>query len=187
VIALARGWRPNWRVAGTLLALPLVSVAAFAFAFGNPFNGAVFAVAASGLIALAMTSSSVSIHAGPRWATAAGIALVAFGWLYPHFLTGPAFAYVYAAPTGLVPCPTLATAIGFALVAGASVPRAWALLLGAVGMFYGVIGVGRLGVILDLPLIAGAVLLAGHSVAFGNAAHVSGRLRDRRKVGSSSW
>jgi hypothetical protein len=55
--------------------------------------------------------------------------------------------------------------IGFALLAGLSVPRGWALLLGAVGLIYGVIGVGRLGVSLDVPLIVGAVLLAARAVA----------------------
>ncbi|MBL0220925.1 MAG: hypothetical protein IPQ07_44525 [Myxococcales bacterium] len=38
--------------------------------------------------------------------------------------------------------------------------RAWSYTLAGFGLFYGVFGVARLGVVLDLPLIAGAVTLA---------------------------
>lgn len=36
--------------------------------------------------------------------------MLAIGWIYPHFLDGPAVDYLHAAPVGLVPCPTLAVA-----------------------------------------------------------------------------
>ena len=39
LIALASGWRPLQHTARLLTGTPLVSVAALAFAFGNPFNG----------------------------------------------------------------------------------------------------------------------------------------------------
>ncbi len=50
---LARGWRPLPRAAGLWSILPLVSVSAFAWASGNPFNGTflVLLVGAVGLLA----------------------------------------------------------------------------------------------------------------------------------------
>jgi len=46
VLAVTAGFgvRPSRRVAGVLLALPLFSVSALAWATRNPFNGAVFAL-----------------------------------------------------------------------------------------------------------------------------------------------
>jgi len=86
--------------------------------------------------------------------------MAAFGLVYPHFThTASAIGYLYAAPTGLVPCPTLSLAIGVALIADGLGSRAFALLLAAAGLFYGIFGVVRLGVTLDLGLIAGAAVL----------------------------
>jgi hypothetical protein len=63
----------------------------------------------------------------------------------------------YGAPTGLVPCPTLSLMIGFALIAGGLAARTWSLTLAAAGVFYGAFGAARLGVTIDLALIAGAL------------------------------
>src|SRR5262245_2086298 len=52
VVAVVAGWRPSQRVARVLLVAPLVSVAAEAFAFDNPFNGTAFGVGAVGLAVL---------------------------------------------------------------------------------------------------------------------------------------
>ena len=40
-------------------------------------------------------------------------------------------ALLYASPVGLVPCPTLAVAIGFALLGNGLGPRVWSLTLGS--------------------------------------------------------
>lgn len=161
LVALLAGWRPSRRLAGTLLAIPALSASAVAFAFGNPFNGAVLGAAS---LALAITASRLDprpARPAPTWALAAGAAMVAFAWIYPHFLAGrSALAYLYGAPTGLVPCPTLSLMIGFALIAGGLGSRTWALILAAVGLFYGAFGALRLGVAIDVALIAGALCLA---------------------------
>jgi hypothetical protein len=100
-----------------------------------------------------------------------GLAAVAFGWVYPHFLEGgSSVRYLYAAPTGLVPCPTLSAVVGFALLAGGLGSRAWSLMLAAIGLFYGLFGTLRLGVFLDIGLIIGATALA---VVGLQAGHVS--------------
>lgn len=160
ILALLRGWRPSRRFGATLLALPAASVAMSAWVFGNPFNGAVFTGLTLALVALARNLGSTPTRAGPRWAVWFGAAMIAFGWAYPHFLEGRAqIAYLYGAPMGLVPCPTLALTIGFTLLAGGFGSRAWSLVLVAAALFYGVFGAARLGVPLDLGLLVGTIAL----------------------------
>jgi hypothetical protein len=156
---LALGVRPGKRVAGVLLALPLLSVSALAFSVANVFNGALLAVVGIALIVLALRLPDEPIQIAPPWAVAAGVAMFAFGWVYPHFLdTFPPLAYLVAAPAGLVPCPTLSIAIGLALIVRGLSSRAWTCVLGATGVFYGVFGALRLGVTIDYVLLAGALL-----------------------------
>jgi len=152
---------PTRRSFALLLALPLASVSAFAWLAHNPFNGVLFA---TGACALAVIGARLPPDA-PRRAPAPwvmlGFAMIAFGWVYPHFLeTGAWLRYLYAAPTGLVPCPTLSVVVGFALLAGGLDSRVASLTLAALGLFYGLFGVFGLGVYLDAALIVGAAALA---------------------------
>jgi hypothetical protein len=159
--AVVAGWRPTKRLASLLLAAPIVSASAFAWATGNPFNGAVLAAVAAATIVTARHTSTEPLAPAPAWAVAAGTALVAFAWSYPHFLEGVSrFAYLYGAPMGLIPCPSLALAIGFSLIAGSPAGRGQAAVLSAAGAAYALFGAFRLGVLLDLVLLAGAVALA---------------------------
>jgi hypothetical protein len=81
--------------------------------------------------------------------------------VYPHFLHTRTWAeYIYAAPLGLIPCPTLSAVIGATLILGLLQSKAWSLAVALAGLLYGVIGVFRLGVGLDVALIAGATILA---------------------------
>jgi len=161
VVALLAGWRPSNRWAGSWLAAPLASVSAFAWRAHNPFNGAVFAVLALVLVGLAALGSAEPVSGSGRAVRAAGMALVAFGWVYPHFLVGrPWSDYAFAAPLGLIPCPTLSAVIGLSIVGRGLGNRAWCWALAAAGAFYAVFGVARLGVWLDVPLLLGAIVLA---------------------------
>lgn len=158
-IGLLRGLRPSKRMGGILLALPLLSVSTLAWASANPFNGIVFAVVGVALIGVALRLPDERIFIAPGWAVGAGVLMFLFGWIYPHFLDTSAFLpYFYAAPTGLVPCPTLSIVIGLSLVVGGFDSRAWSLLLGVIGLFYGIFGALRLGVTIDLVLLLGALL-----------------------------
>jgi hypothetical protein len=168
LVAVWRGWRPSRELARALLSLPLASVSAAAFAFGNPFNGIVLAIGAGLLLALAR-HDEVPVSRPSSWQWWSGAALLAYGWVYPHFLTGSPLAYLYAAPVGLAPCPTLSVVLGFALLGGLG-RRAWGTVLSVLGLFYGVFGIARLGVVLDVGLVAGASLVAvttwrGRSIA----------------------
>jgi hypothetical protein len=83
---------------------------------------------------------------------------VLFGSAYPHFLSGrPLWTYLYAAPLALIPCPTLAFVCGLRLLGIAYAGRLWTMLLACAALFYALFGVLRLGVTLDLFLLAGCV------------------------------
>jgi hypothetical protein len=172
VVALAAGWRPPQRTARLLLGMPLASVAGVGIAFDNPFNGLVFAASALTLTALAMGGDRRLVSLGPAWTRDIGVATIAFGWVYPHFLQGDATAYLYASPVGLIPCPTLAVAIGFALLGNGLGSRVWSLTIAAIGLFYGLFGVLRLSVRLDMGLVGGALALAAAVRPFAGGARI---------------
>jgi hypothetical protein len=166
LVALIAGWRPSIHLAGFLLTTPLLSVSALAWASGNPFNAAAFALLALVLITVAWRLSSDPTRLASPLFVAAGAAATAFGWTYPHFLdTESSIAYVYAAPLGLVPCPTLSAVIGLSLILGVFRSNAWSAALTIAGLLYGAIGVFRLGVALDYGLLAAAAALAAAGVA----------------------
>ena len=159
IAALLAGWRPPKRLAATLLTLPLLSVALFAWVYGNPFNGLVLVIVALtlGVIGLRLPEERVE---RARTSNVIGWGMVIFGLVYPHFLEPESsLTYLYAAPTGLVPCPSLSLVIGLTLLAGGFGSRAWSLVLAAAGLFYSVFGMARLGVMLDVGLLVGAVAL----------------------------
>lgn len=160
-IALLGGVRPAKRLSGAVLALPLFSVGALAWLAGNPFNGTTFTLAGATLIALARFLPHGNVRIAPWWAVVPGLVMFSFGWVYPHFLVADSFlSYLYAAPTGLVPCSTLSIVIGLAMVLNGLGSRAWALVLAGMGAFYGIFGAVRLGVLIDWTLLAGAAILA---------------------------
>jgi hypothetical protein len=173
VIAIVANWRPSQRVARALLAAPLLSACAVAFADANWFNMVVMGVLATGLLISAMDAPPVDAQPGPMWAAPIGGAMIAFAWVYPHFLRDHSpWAYLYGSPVGLVPCPTLALVIGFALLGGGLGTRVWSFILAAAGLFYGIFGVARLGVLLDIGLLAGSLALFALAFAPRQLPHV---------------
>jgi hypothetical protein len=162
--AITRGFRPSQHSAAMSLSLPLASVSVAAWVYGNPFNGAVLALGSIALAILAARGSKAAVSiANPR-EVSLGLLLVAFGWVYPHFLVGihPA-TYLYAAPVGLLPCPTLAVVSGATLCARGLVGGPWRLTLAAIAAFYALFGLLRLHVWLDaILLLAPLALLQQH-------------------------
>jgi hypothetical protein len=157
---LALGFRPSKRIGAILLVLPLLSVSILAWLAANPFNGLLFALASIALLIIAIRLPQEPVEIAPLWLTAAGIFLFLFGWLYPHFLENASFLpYLYAAPTGLIPCPTLSIVTGLSLMVGGLESRTWSGVLGGMGLFYALFGAIRLGVAIDLILLLGALLL----------------------------
>ncbi|HET8687621.1 MAG TPA: hypothetical protein VFM18_13295, partial [Methanosarcina sp.] len=82
-----------------------------------------------------------------------------FGLDYPHFMDSSFIAYLYASPLGLIPCPTLSLLVGFALIFNGFGSRSVTLICVIYGLFYGLFGVLKLGVYVDLMLIFGSVVL----------------------------
>lgn len=157
---LALGFRLSKRIGAILLAVPLLSVSVLAWLSSNPFDGFLFALASMALLVIALHLPQEPLEIAPPWLTAAGILLFLFGCLYPHFLESALFlSYYYAAPVGLIPCPTLSIITGLSLVVGGLESRPWSAVLGSMGLFYGLFGALRLGVAIDLILLLGALLL----------------------------
>jgi hypothetical protein len=161
LLGLAVGWRPSRRLLAGGLALSALSVGVMASLAGNPFNAVVFAALALAMAASARQLPAGSIQTASRPIVAAGIALAAFGLIYPHF--SPAASWLtllIVAPLGLIPCPTLSMLIGITLIARHFDSKAWTALVSGASLFYGLVGVFVLGVRIDVALIAGAFVLA---------------------------
>jgi hypothetical protein len=163
-IALARGFRPSQRVLALALVLPLASVSLVAWTFGNPFNGATFALSALALATLAYSASPEQVAPSRGWSVLVGALLLVFGLVYPHFLPEHhPIAYLYAAPLGAIPCPTLALVSGVTLMGRDVGGAKWGWVLASLGAFYAVFGLVRLGVWLDSVLLLAPVgLLLQH-------------------------
>ena len=162
VLALAAliGWRPAKRLAGALLLPPLASVSILAWVHGSPFNGAVFGLLSVALLVVLRSLSVTPVARGSPFWMLLGSLLFGFGWAYPHFLEGEsASVYLYAAPLGLVPCPTISMVVGISIIFCGLESRAWSIVLASAALFYGVFGSLYLGVTIDLLLTAGGVSL----------------------------
>jgi apolipoprotein N-acyltransferase len=160
VVLFFTGWRPKRKFAAFALSVPLLSVSVLAWIKNNPFSGIVFLLFAVLLAVVGLRLPDEKVQRGVPWAFGIGILMIIFGWIYPHFLeSGKWFEYLYAAPTGLIPCPTLSITIGFALLANGLSSRLWSFLLAFIGLFYGLFGVIRLGVHLDVGVLIGSLAL----------------------------
>jgi hypothetical protein len=160
--ALFAGWRPQARLFGRLLVTPLLSVSLAAWLSGNPFNGTMFAILAAVLVwsVARIPDTPVTCVVRSAW-VAAGAGVILFGWMYPHFVrTESWLTYAYASPFGILPCPTLAVAIGVTLMLRHVSSPSWQAALMVAGLSYGAIGVFRLGVALDWGLLLASAMLA---------------------------
>lgn len=160
-LALLGGWRPQGRLLGHVLVAPVLSVSLVAWLSGNPFNGTMFALLAAALLwSVERFDNTAVTFVRSAW-VAAGIGSILFGWIYPHFVRAESWVtYPYASPFGILPCPTLTVAIGLTLILRHVSSTSWQMALVIAGLFYGVIGVFRLGVALDWGLLVASATLA---------------------------
>lgn len=133
-----------------MIALLFFSVSAFAWQVKNPFNLAAFIMLGVSLIAASISLKRGSItFSSLQFSTITGIVSLLAGLFYPHFFGSDWIKYLYAAPVGLIPCPTLLVAGGIVLIFMRNVP-AWRLIILLVfEMFYGTVGAFVLGVGMD--------------------------------------
>ena len=157
VFALS-GFRAQERLVGALLIPPLVSVSVLAWISGNPFNGTAFCALSITLVALLWNLNGRPVErAHPIWLLL-GFSLAVLGWAYPHFLEkDSASTYWYAAPLGLIPCPSLSLVVGVTIIFSGLHSRAWSLVLSSAALFYGVLGALYLGVTIDWVLAGGGI------------------------------
>lgn len=119
ILARLLGFQPQPRTVSTLSSVPLASVSMLAWIYGNPFNGAVFALVAVLLAWLARAGADGPLSRPARWARTLGAVLIAFAWVYPHFVgSSSIWGYLYRPPLGTIPCPTLSLLCGAALIGG---------------------------------------------------------------------
>jgi hypothetical protein len=169
------------RLFGFLLILPIASVAVIAVLSWNPFNALTF-IALTVVLGRCVTYLPATTTVASRRWFFAGASLVAFGWLYPHFLvTDSWLEYAYASPFGLLPCPTLAVVVGMTLAVGGLRSARWNGAVAGAGLFYGAIGVFTLAVRLDWWLLAGATLLSALVVANFFAGRVCATVEERTR------
>jgi hypothetical protein len=164
LILLISGKKFNKKIIGSGLGIFLLSVGIIAVLVENPFNAIMFAVAAFLFGAYNLKFKPVKI--GVKWdlVSVAGLVMVIFGFIYPHFLDGDHFyKYLYSSPMGLIPCPTLSVFIGFTMMFGGFHSKKWMITTALFGLFYGIFGVVRLKVDLDIMLIAGSFFLLVYS------------------------
>jgi hypothetical protein len=162
--AISLGSRPKPSSCAAFLTLLIASVSATAWVFGNPFNGAILALGALALGLSGLRGAKGRLRWGEDWAVVLGASLLLFGTVYPHFPVGSSpLAYLYAAPLGTLPCPTLGFVAGATLIGNGLMRGAWPLVLASLSAFYAGFGALRLGVELDFLLMAApAGLLLQH-------------------------
>jgi hypothetical protein len=160
IAALFAGWKPGNSLMILLLSSLLMSVSVFAGMADNIFNTAIFAFLVIVSIYATLRSGNRTILGDRSWPDITGLVLIILGLIYPEFLqTGSFLEFAYAAPTGLIPCPTLCVLTGFALLYKGFGSVTWSLTIVAAGIFYGFFGVFYLGVNLDWFLVAGSLIL----------------------------
>jgi hypothetical protein len=154
------GWRPPGRLAGALLIPPIASVSVLAWMQGNPFNSTLIGMLSVALVVLLRKMSAANVILASPLFVVLALLLFGFGWVYPHFFGGDAgAAYWYAAPLGLIPCPTFLATVGAAIIFRGFGCRPWSVLVASVALFYGLFGALYLGVTVDWILVGGAVVL----------------------------
>jgi hypothetical protein len=160
IAALFAGWKPKNNLMILMLTSLLMSVSAVASLQGNFFNASFFALLVIVSIYVTFRSGNDIIKGNKSWPDIIGLLLIIFGLFYPEFFKANSLLeYTYAAPTGLIPCPTLAVLTGFTLLYRGFGSATWAMALVISGMFYGLFGVFYLGMYLDWFLVAGSSIL----------------------------
>ena len=176
------GRRPSTRLVAFVTIGSFVSVSVLSWSAGNPFNGIVFAVLVAALALATVRTRGGDIQFGRPARAVPGAILLVFGWTYPHFLLTESWTeYVYAAPFGVIPCPTLSAAIGATLLIRNLGTTAWKVILILSGLLYGAVGTFSLAVRLDAILLGGTLVLA---VATASDRRHFRSMRDRARVGA---
>ena len=163
ILLLLAAWvwrRPSTRIMFGFFGLLLASVGALAWWSRNPFNGIVFSALAAAFVYQAAKKPRPTETTKGVFFLLAGSARILFGLFYPHFVrTDSWLPYLVYAPIGLIPCPTLSLITGFFILQRGFGSKLMTVVVMAAGLFYAVFGIFRLGVTLDVGLLAGVIVL----------------------------
>ncbi|MDP4224219.1 MAG: hypothetical protein Q8868_12995 [Bacteroidota bacterium] len=158
--ALLLRWQPSNKLLSLAVCLPVISVAVFAWLTANPFNGILFSVLTMLIIMFSFGASNQPIQTSQLVYVVIGLMMIVFGLVYPHFVNSNSFLkFLYASPVGLIPCPTLSLIIGFLLLYNGFGSQSLTLTFIVFGLFYGLFGVLKLAVYLDIFLVFGTITL----------------------------
>jgi hypothetical protein len=119
----------------------------------NPFTGIVFGISAVlGLWEVFSPKMDYSLSHTLRIQVIIAVVAGFLGFWYPHFIDDKLLALI-ASPYGLIPCPTLIVGLSIFIVVYPFTNKVWHWWLTLIGLYYGIFGVIRLKVNLDLALV----------------------------------
>lgn len=141
---------------GTILIL-FLSVTINAVVYGNPFHAITFGIlTVIAVFQLVRGKNPIDMpEKGMKMIIA--ITFIIIGLWYPEFMNVNMIKYLMVSPTGIVPCPTLITTLGMLNLYYPKVNKLQFIVTVCFGVIYGFIGTIKLGVYLDLSLIAIAI------------------------------
>ena len=154
IISAIRKINPTTRLMGFLISTPMLSVAIISALADNFFNAFIFLLLGS-LVFLFGVTSGKAIRV--TRINPVGLIFILCGLLYPHFTDDLKLIFL-TAPVGLIPCPTLLLTIGLWIFVGSPSFKITVTLIIA-GLFYGLFGIFRLDVLIDILLIASIIPL----------------------------
>jgi hypothetical protein len=112
------------------------------------------------LLYFSFTAKSKEITLNPSFIfKITGVFILFFGLVYPHFLGPRLLVYLYAAPIGIIPCATLLMITGFSVIFLLGQSLKWIFTLLTANLFYGLFGVFRLQVYIDILLLFASCIL----------------------------
>lgn len=150
-------------VLNSSLLILFLSVTVNALIFGNPFHVITFSILTvfTGIELIRGNNGFIAPQINAR--TIIAMIIIMIGLWYPEFVEANVVSNLFVSPLGVVPCPTLLTALGLLNLYYPNVSKRQLIITTIFGIIYGFVGTFKLGVYLDISLI-GAVLISIYSL-----------------------
>ena len=140
-----------------VLTVLFLSVTVNAIIHGNPFHILTFAIlTVTALTQLYLGRESIELTSS-RTTLAIAVFFIFLGIWYPDFIEKNLLMLLFVSPVGVIPCPTLLTALGLMTLVSSGLSKTEYLITAIMGLIYGIIGVFVLKVYLDITLLVLAV------------------------------
>lgn len=158
-IFLVKNSKVRWYLPeGTILVL-FLTVTINALIYGNPFHATTFGIMSitAGSMFLSKKKEDIAWEFRTDYKMVISILLIISGLWYPELANVNPFESLMLSPVGVIPCPTLTTALGLMNLFSAQINRKLLYVTIFFGMIYGFIGTFKLGVYFDVVLIIAAL------------------------------